>query len=142
IGAKVRFTDHRSGRTKNYCFFGGKEDTQSTIRNRVRFLLADEKTEHTMSIETLETETICPNIMAGPTLELRDRIRKLGINLSDISYDLDQGNKIDILMGADYYWTIMTGKYKRLSPTVVLNETKFGWPLHGQFLIPLIRMIQ
>ncbi|GIX68193.1 DUF1758 domain-containing protein [Caerostris extrusa] len=58
---------------------------------------------------------------------------KLGIDLSDVSYDLNQGNKIDILIGADYYWTIMTGKYKRLSPSVVLNETKFGWTLHGQF---------
>ncbi|GIY14947.1 hypothetical protein CEXT_440731 [Caerostris extrusa] len=88
--------------------FDGKEDTQSTIRNRVRFLLADEKTEHTMSIEALETETICPNIMAAPTLELRDKINKLGIDLPDVSYDINQGNKIDILIGADYYWTIMT----------------------------------
>ncbi|GIX67928.1 hypothetical protein CEXT_278801 [Caerostris extrusa] len=113
----VRFTDHKSGRTK-IIDFGGKEDTQSTIRNRVRFLLADEKTEHTMSIEALETEIIYPNIMAAPTLELRDKIRKLGIDLSDVSCNLNQGNKIDVLIGADYYWTIMTGKYKCLSPTV------------------------
>ncbi|GIX75613.1 hypothetical protein CEXT_509381 [Caerostris extrusa] len=65
--------------------------------------------------------------MAAPTLELCDKIKKLGIDLSDVSYDLYQGNKIDILIGTDYYWTIMN------SPTVVLNKTKFGWTLHGQF---------
>ncbi|GIY66990.1 hypothetical protein CEXT_521811 [Caerostris extrusa] len=70
--------------------FGGKEDIQSTIKNRVRFLSTDEKTEHTMIIEALETETICPNIMAAPTLELRDKITKLGIDLSDVSRDLNQ----------------------------------------------------
>ncbi|GIX86605.1 reverse transcriptase [Caerostris extrusa] len=52
----------------NITAFGGKEDAQSTIQNRVRFLLTDENTEHTMSIEALEIETICPNIMAAPTL--------------------------------------------------------------------------
>ncbi|GIY93792.1 hypothetical protein CEXT_213931, partial [Caerostris extrusa] len=48
----------------------------------------------------LEIETICPNIMTAPTLELRDKIKKLGIGLSDISYDLNQGNKMDILIGS------------------------------------------
>ncbi|GIZ00556.1 hypothetical protein CEXT_256521 [Caerostris extrusa] len=86
-----------------------------------------------MSIESLEIETICRNIIAAPTLELRDKIKKSGIDLSNVSYDLNQRNKIDILIDADYYWTFMTGKYKCLSPTVVLNETKFGWTLHRRF---------
>ncbi|GFQ74389.1 hypothetical protein TNCT_220591 [Trichonephila clavata] len=40
---------------------------------------------------------------------------------------------IGILVGADYYWSIRTEKFKPLSSTGVSSEAKFGWTLHGRF---------
>ncbi|XP_037515449.1 uncharacterized protein LOC119391870 [Rhipicephalus sanguineus] len=38
---------------------------------------------------------------------------------------------IDILIGADYYWSLVYGDFKKLQGTLVALKTKFGWTLQG-----------
>lgn len=39
---------------------------------------------------------------------------------------------ISLLIEADYYWAIVTGSLKRLSPKLMAVNTAFGWTLQGQ----------
>ncbi|XP_075531538.1 uncharacterized protein LOC142564428 [Dermacentor variabilis] len=38
---------------------------------------------------------------------------------------------IDILIGADYYWTLVCGEVKKLQGALVAVKTEFGWTLQG-----------
>lgn len=39
--------------------------------------------------------------------------------------------KIDLLIGPDQYWLVLTGDSLRLSPKLMLLDSLFGWLLHG-----------
>ena len=39
--------------------------------------------------------------------------------------------KIDVLIGLDMYWRIMTGPVRRLSPDLVAQKSKLGWVVSG-----------
>ncbi|XP_070378088.1 uncharacterized protein [Dermacentor albipictus] len=41
------------------------------------------------------------------------------------------GSGIDILIGADYYWTLVCGEVKKLQGALVAVKTEFGWTLQG-----------
>lgn len=45
--------------------------------------------------------------------------------------DSSERSEIDVLIGADYYWKVATGRFKhgQVGPTAV--ETRFGWVLSG-----------
>lgn len=67
-----------------------------------------------------------------PTIEaphLCSELRQKGIILSDVGAGCPP---IDILLGADVYGHLLTGKVEPLSSGPVAVETKFGWTLVGQ----------
>ena len=46
-------------------------------------------------------------------------------------FDVEGPVHIDILIGLDYYWSLMTPTYVRLTEFMVLTQTVFGWILSG-----------
>lgn len=55
-----------------------------------------------------------------------------GLELADFGDDVDDSNTIDILIGSDYYWDIVTGDVVKgeSGPTAV--SSKLGWLLSGR----------
>lgn len=85
---------------------------------KIEDFLKNKKSDYIICMEALETEKICSDIIHAPSSELYKKCRKLGIELSDVSDELnDWENKIDLLIGSDYHWSIMAGKYKCISPS-------------------------
>ena len=73
---------------------------------------------------------ICEPLSGQPTDIAVERFRYLsGLDLADP--DDTENLPISILIGADYYWKVVTGKiiHGRVGPTAV--QTKFGWVLSG-----------
>ena len=64
-----------------------------------------------------------------------------GLELADFDDD-DNDNTIDILIGADHYWDVVTGDAVKgeSGPTAV--SSKLGWLLSVKYQNPLNRKIQ
>ena len=54
------------------------------------------------------------------------------MNVADATQGAQAEDGISLLIGADYYWAIVTGSIKRLSPKLMAVNTAFGWTLQGQ----------
>lgn len=39
--------------------------------------------------------------------------------------------ELSVLIGADFYWEMVSGRVKRLSDSLVAIETMFGWTVQG-----------
>ena len=49
----------------------------------------------------------------------------------------DTGNEIDLLIGSDFYWSLVTGNVKPLEKSsLIAIETKLGWVFSGPVNIP------
>mgnify|MGYP003430242405 FL=1 len=73
---------------------------------------------------------ICEPLSGQPTDIAVERFKYLsGLDLADP--DDTDNLPISILIGADYYWKVVTGRiiHGRVGPTAV--QTKFGWVLSG-----------
>ena len=58
-------------------------------------------------------------------------LSKLGpVPLSD-AFEKDRSITIDLLIGLDHYWDVMTGRSLRLSPSLMAQESRFGWVVSG-----------
>ena len=55
----------------------------------------------------------------------------VGGNLGCVSVPEGQKVKVDILVGLDVYWKLMTGEMKFLSQSLVAQKSVFGWVLSG-----------
>ncbi|XP_074658631.1 uncharacterized protein LOC141911540 [Tubulanus polymorphus] len=53
-----------------------------------------------------------------------------GVHFSEFYYK-DGSVDVDILIGADFYWSVMTGEVRRSNRGPVALGTKFGWTLSG-----------
>lgn len=77
---------------------------------------------------------ICEPIAGQPISFCRNDFSHLaGIELAD-SADGHEGLKVDLLIGSDHYWDLVTGDVRRGTSGPVAICTKFGWVLS---VIPL-----
>ena len=53
-----------------------------------------------------------------------------GLELAD-DIEHDGNEEIDVLIGSDYYWTIVTGEMKKGESDPVAVNSKLGWLLSG-----------
>jgi len=60
-------------------------------------------------------------------------IDSLGIAPLADAYGKDRNMVVDLLIGVDAYWAVMTGRSQRLSPSLMAQESRFGWILSGSF---------
>ena len=85
-------------------------------------------------LEGLATPKICEPLPKPSVEDWLDRIDQSVTPLADdpreIQGDLWTG-RIDLLIGADQYWEVLTGDSLRLSPRLMLLDSIFGWFIHG-----------
>ncbi|CAL8127281.1 unnamed protein product [Orchesella dallaii] len=81
----------------------------------------------------LERPQICgslPKIPNGPWLQ---ELREQGIQLSDVGVGCSE---VDILIGSDYWGSLLTGEVFKLKCGLVAVNTMFGWALSGR--VPVV----
>ena len=80
-----------------------------------------------LNLNAIEIPVICPPMR---------RSHVSSSLLSDLhpladSYGSDRDTQIDLLIGLDNYWHILTGPVKHLQPGLVAQQSLFGWILSG-----------
>ncbi|GFV16585.1 DUF1758 domain-containing protein [Trichonephila clavipes] len=84
-----------------------------------------------IEIEAVETEHISVTNLPTPDRNIDKKFRYLkNVQLAD-PYEFND-KEISILIGADYYYQVVTGRITRLNKNLVTVETLFGWSLQGQ----------
>ncbi|KFM62154.1 hypothetical protein X975_06179, partial [Stegodyphus mimosarum] len=109
--------------------FGNKTPIRKTF-NVVKIKLENKEISNSkIKIEVLVTEQISSSDLPPPNVNKHIIGKQLErLQLAD-SWDCKE--KITLLIGADYYYDIVTGKLKRLDKHLVAAETLFGWSLLG-----------
>ncbi|KAB0805659.1 hypothetical protein PPYR_02629 [Photinus pyralis] len=108
--------------------FGGSITPARTI-NKYKFMLQSLNSTTTQEIEALGQKTICeyiPKLNSGPWLrELSDK----NIWINDMT---SENTDVEIIIGCDYYGSIVFGKAVRLECGLTAMETIFGWTVLGE----------
>ena len=60
-------------------------------------------------------------------------LHKLGGRPLSDAFDHDRQLKVDLLIGLDHYWSVMSGRAIRLSYGLVAQESLFGWVVSGSY---------
>lgn len=87
------------------------------------------------SLVVTESPTICTPIYrpALPTKVVND-LKRDGIQLAEgTMVNSDSQIEIDILVGLDYYWTLVLPRIHPVSGQLSAQETQFGWVLSGSW---------
>ena len=106
--------------------------TSETKRlQRVKFALSPMKGDSKVEMEALAIPKIC-NPLGPVQLDFRKNSHLQGLTLAD-SYPRDSV-QVDVLIGADFYYSFVTGLYKKgsSSESLVAVESHLGWILTGQ----------
>lgn len=75
--------------------------------------------------------TICEPLVGKPvSMYVRQHSHLLGLELADFS-DTALNMPIDMLIGSDHYWQLVTGSICRGTSGRVAVHTKLGWVLSG-----------
>ncbi|XP_037508690.1 uncharacterized protein LOC119385289 [Rhipicephalus sanguineus] len=112
--------------------FGGAGNIIKEKRRRVKLWLRSQYDRNDHFIEALEIPEICSDQLRVPEnimQELQAEIDELADVTVAPAHLARSG--IDILIGADYYWSLVYGVFKKLQGTLVALKTKFGWTLQG-----------
>ena len=83
-----------------------------------------------VNISALSFEAICSPVPSK--VSLHEHPHLLYLHLADcISGNMDSQDNIDVLIGSDYYWDIITGEVARGDDKLVAVSSKFGWLVSG-----------
>ncbi|XP_049926226.1 uncharacterized protein LOC126406100 isoform X1 [Epinephelus moara] len=94
-------------------------------------LLNIDNKELNTEIEAVETLQVSSAIMQVPREQIRLQLEKKGLPSADVSGRSDEELELSVLIGADYYWKMVSGRVERLSESLVAIETIFGWTVQG-----------
>lgn len=112
--------------------FGGMKNVTKKKRRVVRVWLRSQYSRKEHSVDALEIEDICSDQLALPEGVVRD-IGEVGLDLADVAVfpARPASENIEVLIGADYYWEIVSGEVRKLHGSLVAVKTDFGWTLQG-----------
>ncbi|XP_035230907.1 uncharacterized protein LOC118202813 [Stegodyphus dumicola] len=119
------------GEEKIKIFSLGCTTSEAQNVKKTRLILRNSKHRYEIKIEALIIPVINGSHIYSPRNEIVNLIKKQGIQLSDEWGPGNKPPKISLLIGADFYWKIVTGKVRRLSNSLVAVETKLGWTISG-----------
>ena len=84
-----------------------------------------------MSLSLYVVNTICEPLVGQPlTTCIEQHSHLLGLELADFSSS-DSSLPVDVLIGSDYYWELVTGSVCRGASGPTAVHTKLGWVLSG-----------
>ena len=83
-----------------------------------------------MKISALSFEAICSPLPASVCRDEHSHF--LGLDKADLVSESDSSkSNIDVLIGSDYYWDVVTGDIEREDSQLVAVSSKFGWLVSG-----------
>lgn len=111
----------------------GEENPTERKTNRVKLILENRlDPKQTVEIEAVEVPFICHGVPSMDSVEIKTIMNQKGLQLADESGKSEGTNsELQILIGGDYYWRVVTGRNERFSKDVVAIETKLGWAIQG-----------
>ena len=83
-----------------------------------------------MEIQALVVPLICESLSSQPIAECRDYEHLADLNLADFANASDS-LEVDLLIGSDLYWNLVTGRVRRGKDGPLAVHTKVGWVLSG-----------
>ena len=109
----------------------GGETSETKRFQRVKFTLSPIKGDSKVEIEALSISKIC-NPLGPVQMDFHKNSHLQGLTLAD-SYPRDSV-QVDVLIGADHYYSFVTGVCKRgsSSESLVAVESCLGWIVTGQ----------
>ncbi|XP_064469734.1 uncharacterized protein LOC135384464 [Ornithodoros turicata] len=107
--------------------FGGHQTEKEFPRVLVRLEIGDGKCQE---IEALEIETICNQFIPSPSSAVAKKLTQLQCRLGDTSA-LGGPVNIGLLFRCEHYWTVTTGRSRKLNGQLRAIETVFGWAVQG-----------
>ncbi|KAE8293762.1 hypothetical protein D5F01_LYC06696 [Larimichthys crocea] len=110
----------------------GSDPPVTMERNAVKLTLQNicDK-EKTLVIEAVDTPQVSSAIMPVPGEQIKHQLEKRGLVSADVSGSTDQEQELSVLISADFYWKMVSGRVERLSVTLVAIETMFSWTVQG-----------
>jgi len=116
---------------QNVGVFGG--DVQEKIMQKMEITLKTKT--NSITINVLQLPTICDPVPAITLGNWRDRLQREKLTVAQ-GVEREEGKqwdgKVDILIGVQDYYTVVTGRSFSLSPRLQAVETVFGWVVHGK----------
>ncbi|KAJ8956190.1 hypothetical protein NQ318_020742 [Aromia moschata] len=113
--------------------FGKAEKSPARLCKKVSVTLKSEYSDELITINAVEVPEICFDSLCTPSLE-DPAIYNFSINFSladSPNFNTKTVPGISILIGADYYWKIVTNNTQKITESLMGIETKFGWTIHG-----------
>ena len=84
-----------------------------------------------LRLSLLVVPLICQPLSCQPMAYAKEEFDHLhDLDLAESSCDTDHLN-LDLLVGSDHYWSLVTGEIKRGSTGPIAIETRVGWVLSG-----------
>ncbi|XP_064464472.1 uncharacterized protein LOC135375756 [Ornithodoros turicata] len=106
----------------------GNTASSCTKYRCVRVLLRSQFSASCMAIEAVEYPDICSDGLPVLDSHSAQHVKNMGLQLAD---EPSSPTDISLLIGADFYWGVVTGATARLSDYLVAVETLFGWTIQG-----------
>ncbi|UYV82773.1 hypothetical protein LAZ67_22000808 [Cordylochernes scorpioides] len=112
-----------------HLLFGGVK-SRPQQHKRYRIYISDVDSKYNCNFEVQDCSTICSAMPSAQPAEWMTELRSKGIDL-----DVYRSNtEIELLLGADVYAKLLTGKKIELESGPVALETKLGWTVSGKVL--------
>ena len=110
--------------------FGSDEDQYHDTCDTVQFELLT-KDDECLTVTALAVPLICSPLTSQPISQAKERYDHLfDLELADEAHSTERLD-VDILIGSDLYWELVTGRVIRGDSGPVAIETKAGWVLSG-----------
>ena len=120
---------HRKQTMSVMTFSSSEQKTQSCDVVRVSLATRDGRGQE---LELFTVPLICQPLTAQPIDLCATKYKHLvDLDLADASNNEEVSLEIDLLIGSDCYWTLVTGEIRRGEAGPVAIHTRLGWVLSG-----------
>ena len=114
--------------TMSCAAFGCNSHGEATVRNVYDFCLQGVDHTHSLHVQAAEVPSICAALQRPSVPD--SVLSSLGASLQFV--EAVEGEVIvDILVGQDFYWRLMTPEIVSIAPGLVAQRTMFGWVMSG-----------
>ncbi|XP_074028329.1 uncharacterized protein [Leptinotarsa decemlineata] len=110
--------------------FGGFQ-SEPKIHDVYNIIIQNPNNTFETEVNVVEQVKICNNLPRLIDLSVIDYLKQRNIILSD-TRNFDVSNEIQLLLGADVFGKLLTGKIENLMNGYVALETYLGWTIMGQ----------
>lgn len=105
---------------------------QGTRYKRVQLTLYSQYGSREFEIEALEVPEISKDLPRLTEQTILQELDAKAMPFADFfSFEAQPEPGISLLIGADFYWKLVTGVIRRLSKNLTAVKTVFGWMVHG-----------